>query len=240
MEAKEALIEVIKTLIEIKAAVPRQILIDVLMGKDTREVKDNNWDTLETYGIGEAHDEDYWANIIDVAYERGYLRTKSPKSSDLQPSATGKKFLSKPTSFVIDEESDMTEPTDDIVLDDIVKSTLQEHPAAEMTSSPKTKQQIKLIHAIDRKIALDDYAENESLALDDVLDEVENLIHQGRRLDITYFTDEVIGADGVQELTDFFRQQSDNLEAAMKEYGDVYNIEEIRLARIVYRVQQMK
>ena len=24
------------------------------------------------------------------------------------------------------------------------------------------------------------------------------------------------------------------------EYGDVYNIEEIRLARIVYRVQQMK
>ena len=134
----------------------------------------------------------------------------------------------------------MTEPTDDIVLDDIVKSTLQEHPAAEMTASPKTKQQIKLIHAIDRKIALDDYAENESLALDDVLDEVENLIHQGRRLDITYFTDEVIGADGVQELTDFFRQQSDNLEAAMKEYGDVYNIEEIRLARIVYRVQQMK
>ena len=104
----------------------------------------------------------------------------------------------------------------------------------------QTKQQIKLIHAIDRKIALDDYAENESLALDDVLDEVENLIHQGRRLDITYFTDEVIGADGVQELTDFFRQQSDNLEAAMKEYGDVYNIEEIRLARIVYRVQQMK
>ena len=26
----------------------------------------------------------------------------------------------------------------------------------------------------------------------------------------------------------------------MKEYGDVYNIEEIRLARIVFRVQNMK
>lgn len=240
MEVKEALLEVIKTLIDIKTAVPRQTLIDVLMGKDTREVQDNKWDTLETYGIGETHDEDFWATVIDAAYERGYLRTKSPKSSDLLPSATGKKFLSKPVSFVIDEESDMAEPADETAVDDIVKSALQERPAAEEKASPKTKQQIKLIHAIDRKIALDDFAESESLALDDVLDEVENLIHQGRRLDITYFTDEVIGADDMQELTDFFRQQSDNLETAMKEYGDVYNIEEIRLARIVYRVQQMK
>ena len=122
-----------------------------------------------------------------------------------------------------------------------MKSALNEKLPDEVKASPRTKQQIKLIHAIDRKIALDDFAENESLGLDEVLDEVENLIHQGRRLDITYFTDEVMGADCVQELTDYFRQsKSDNLDAAMKEFGDVYNIEEIRLARIVYREQQMK
>ena len=103
------------------------------------------------------------------------------------------------------------------------------------TASAHTKQQIKIIQAIDRKIALDDFAESECLAFDEVLDELENLVRQGRSMDITYFTDEVLGKECMDELLDFFKSvKSDYVSMAIDELGDVYSDEEIRLAYIVF------
>ena len=55
-------------------------------------------------------------------------------------------------------------------------------------------------------------------------------------IDITYFTNEVLGENCVNELVEYFSENdNDSIEDALEEYGDVYNAEEIRLARIVYR-----
>ena len=157
------------------------------------------------------------------------------------PTPAGKKFLRSPETIIIKDEGDMEEMPQYTGLDDIVQSALDVRMPAKKTTSLRTKQQMNLIHAIDCKIALDDFAENESLGFDEVLDELEALVHQGRRLDITYFTNEVLGADCIEELMDYFKAaKTDDLDQALKEYGDVYEAEEIRLARIVYRVQQMK
>ena len=108
--------------------------------------------------------------------------------------------------------------------------------AQKSSSSPRTRQQIKIIQAIDRKIALDDFAENEGIDLNDILDELEELIQMKMHIDITYFINEVLGESCVDELVEYFSEsESDSIDDAMAEYGDVYNAEEIRLARIVYR-----
>ena len=108
------------------------------------------------------------------------------------------------------------------------------------TVSPLAKQQIKLITAIDRHLALDSYAESEGLGLDEVLDELELLAEQKRHLDITYFTDEVLGDECMSELLDYFENaKSDDMDKAMKEYGDIYKEEELRLARIVFRMNKI-
>ena len=74
-----------------------------------------------------------------------------------------------------------------------------------------------------------------------MLDELEMLAEQKRHLDITYFTDEVLGDDCMNELLGYFQQaKSDDMESAMKEYGDTYQEEELRLARIVFRMNQIK
>ena len=113
--------------------------------------------------------------------------------------------------------------------------------SAEQKASAKTKQQIKLIHAIDRKIALDDFAESESISFDEVLEELEKLIRQGLNVDITYFTNEVLGEDCVQELVDFMSSMKKfSMEKVIKEYSDVYSEEELRLAYIVYLIQKSK
>ena len=244
MDAKESLIKIIKALLEIGQSVPRQILIDYLAGKESREIEELGLYDNDTYGIGDAHDEDYWMAVIDKAFERGYLKLKPAKSNKLAPSKEGKKFAKKPESFIIDDEEEATDENltglEDLE-DLIVQIPNTEADNAEQKASAKTKQQIKLIHAIDRKIALDDFAESESISFDEVLDELEKLIRQGLNVDITYFTNEVLGEECVEELVDYISgQKKFSMEKALQEYGDVYKEEEIRLAYIVYLIQQSK
>ena len=240
MEATESLVKIIKSLEELAIPVGRPLLVDFLMGKDSREITGKKLDEKEFFGCGDEHDEDYWSSVIDAALEQGFLKFKNIKAQTLQPTPAGKKFAKKPTSFTIEDESDISDIPAEKGLDEIVKNAIEVKVPTENEASPRTKQQIKLIHAIDYKVALDDFAENEGLGLDEVLEEAEKLVHQGRPLDITYFTDEVMGEDCVSELVDYFRNApNDSIDDAMEEYGDVYNDMEIRLARLVYRVQQL-
>ena len=244
MDAKESLIKIIKALLEIGQSVPRQILIDYLAGKESREIEELGLYDNDTYGIGDAHDEDYWMAVIDKAFERGYLKLKPAKSNKLAPSKEGKKFVKKPESFKIDDEEEATDENltglEDLE-DLIVQIPNTEVDNAEQKASAKTKQQIKLIHAIDRKIALDDFAESESISFDEVLDELEKLIRQGLNVDITYFTNEILGEECVQELVDYMASMKKfSMENVTSEYGDVYSDEELRLAYIVYLIQHKK
>ena len=77
MEAKESLQKLVTALLEAQMPIPRQTLIEFLTGKESGETSALKLDEMESFGIGEAHDEDFWANIIDAAYEKGYLKEKS-------------------------------------------------------------------------------------------------------------------------------------------------------------------
>ena len=109
------------------------------------------------------------------------------------------------------------------------------------TASEHAQQFIKLIRAIDRKMDLDEYAETDNIPFDTVLDSLEEMVKQGRKVQITYFTDEVIGKEGIDELSESFDEYGpENLQQVVDEYDDVYSEEEIRLARVVYLVNHMK
>lgn len=237
MDSKDTLIKLLKALLELKDPIKRQPFLDFVTGRETSETEENHWDEMETYGIADSHDVEYLSSLIDAAFSAGYVKRKPAKRDSFIITPAGKKFLKKPTPFVLKDEDEIVgELTSrEEGLDDILRSVVSSPVSCENIASPKTKFQIKLIHAIDRKIALDDFAENENLSLDDVLDEVEKLIRQGKRLNITYFTDEVLGSSCMDELLTYFREaKTDALDAAIREYGDVYNPEEIRLARIVF------
>lgn len=216
----------------------RALIVDYLMGRRTREIEELELFDHDTYGIGEMHEDDFWQTIIDAAYEGGLIKQMATKNNDFAPTAAGKKFARKPTSFIISDDETMTEEvTGSSEIDSLLEQAQREKMAAQQTASAHTKQQIKLITAIDRHIALDDFAESEGLGLDEVLTELETLIKQKRRLDITYFTKEVLGDDCMTELLEYFEEaKSDSMDKAIAEYGDLYEEEELRLARIVYRV----
>lgn len=241
MEAKEPIVKLIKALIEIDMPVQRQLLIDFVMGRRSRQIEDYGLADREYFGVGETNDEDFWANIIDVAYEGGMLKQMVTKKNALVPTASGKKFAKKPTSFTIPDDEQIGDTETDVPeLDSLLEQAQHENESDGHAVSQLAKQQIKLITAIDRHIALDTFAESEGLGLDEVLDDLEMLAAQKRHLDITYFTDEVLGDDCMNELLDYFRNaKSDDMELAMKEYGDIYQEEELRLARIVFRMNKL-
>ncbi|MBR6031984.1 MAG: hypothetical protein IKP36_08515 [Bacteroidaceae bacterium] len=238
MEAKESIVKLIKALLEIERPAPRLLLIDYMMGRRSRQIEEYKLSDYETFGIGETHDEDFWSTIIDAAYEGGLLKQIATQNNELTPTPAGKKFAKKPSSFTIPDDESITETeSDDPEIDSLLEQAQHDRSAAVQIASPHAKQQIKLITAIDRHIALDSFAESEGLGLDEVLDDLEMLAEQKRRLDITYFTDEVLGQECMDELLDYFQNaKSDDLNAAMEEYGDIYQEEEIRLARVVFRM----
>ena len=241
MEAKEPIVKLIKALLEIDMPAQRQLLVDFMLGRRSRQIEEYSLPDKDSFGIGETYDEDFWSTIIDTAYENGFLKQMVTKKNALIPTAAGKKFAKKPKSVSLpDDESLGENDTDVSEIDSLLEQAQHDRLIAGHSVSELAKQQIKLITAIDRHIALDAFAESEGLGLDEVLEDLELLAEQKRRLDITYFTDEVLGDDCMNELIDYFQNaKSDDMEAAMKEYGDIYKEEELRLARIVYRMNQI-
>ncbi len=243
MDAQQTLIIVLKALIGIKEALPKSMLINLLMGKEDKNIQERGLDETDAFGSGEGQDEDFWHNLLEVAQEAGFIKIKSTKLQTVAITPAGKKFLKKPVPFEIkDEEADFNGEIKDDSIDDIVSSALKDknNAAQKSASSTRTRQQIKIIQAIDRKIALDDFAENEGMTIEDIIDELEGLVQMKMHIDISYFTNEILGKNSVDELMDFFDEnQSDSIEDAMVEYGDVYSPEEIRLARIVYRCSKL-
>jgi len=103
------------------------------------------------------------------------------------------------------------------------------------TIANKSKIKVAIIQQIDRKIPLDDIAESLRIEFNELLDEIEAIVSSGTRINIDYFLEDVMDGEDVEELYEYFKDaQNDDLEAAYKEWGDVYKDHEIRLVRIKF------
>lgn len=226
---------IVKSIIVIQEAgqgLTREQLQNILAGKETEELQSMELDQLESFGIADGTDEDDWNAIFDRAIEEGLLKIKNQKQHTITYTPNGKKYRKKPYAINLgdgsEEEGYINVPEDE--LDAVMRIAMNEKQAEayKHITSERSKRQIKLIQAIDRKIALDDFAENENIDLDEVLDDLEALLQHGKRLDITYFIKEIIDKDDMQEVKESMGDKV-TIDRLRKEWGDVYNEEELRL-----------
>jgi len=129
----------------------------------------------------------------------------------------GKAFLDLIFKYV--EENDI-EPITDVV----IKSAVN-----------KSNKKIDIIKLVDRKLNLDEVADQLGLSMEDLLSEIELIVFSGTKLNINYYVNDILDEDRQDDMFDYFMSaQDDDLEAALTELGNDYSDEEIRIMRIKF------
>jgi ATP-dependent DNA helicase RecQ len=99
----------------------------------------------------------------------------------------------------------------------------------------KSNHKVYIIQSVDRKLNLDDMAEGKGLSMEELLSEMESIVYQGTKLNISYYIDEVLDEEQQEEIHDFLMEaENDSMTTLLEEFGDDYEEEELRLMRIKF------
>ncbi|MBC7557242.1 MAG: DNA helicase RecQ [Chryseobacterium sp.] len=99
----------------------------------------------------------------------------------------------------------------------------------------KSSHKVFIIQSCDKKIDLEDIAKAKNLSMDELLKEMERIVYQGTKLNITYYIDENFDEDLVEEFMDFMKaSESDSMKVLLSEFGDDLSDEEVRMLRIKF------
>jgi len=130
----------------------------------------------------------------------------------------GKSFLRLIENYV--EENEITTASDVVV----------------KTSGLRSKVKIMIIQQIDRKIDLDEIANNLNISISELLHEIEQIIYSGTKLNINYYIENIMDDEREDILQDYFMTaESDHIRDAMAELeDDDFAEEEVRVYRIKF------
>jgi len=118
------------------------------------------------------------------------------------------------------EEKEIIRP-----LDMVVKSVVN-----------KSGIKVYIIQSIDMKRPLEDIAEAKGLEMDELMSEIEAIVNSGTRINLDYYINMMIDEERQHDIYSYFREEaeSDSLQEAIKELGNEFEEEEIRLIRIKF------
>ncbi|WP_291782940.1 DNA helicase RecQ [Cecembia sp.] len=104
------------------------------------------------------------------------------------------------------------------------------------TSGTRSKVKISIIQQVDRKIDLDEIASNLNLSMDELLQEIEQIIYSGTKLNINYYIENIMDEEREEMLHEYFMTaDTDNIRSALLELEDEdFAEEEIRVYRIKF------
>ena len=104
------------------------------------------------------------------------------------------------------------------------------------TSGTRSKVKISIIQQIDRKVDLDEIAENLNIGMNELLQEIEQIIYSGTKLNINYYIEHIMDEEREESLHEYFMNaDTDNIKSALLELEDEdFGEEEIRVYRIKF------
>lgn len=130
----------------------------------------------------------------------------------------GKPFIELIKAYV--EEHEIERP-DDLVL---------------KTVPNKSGRKVSIIQKIDKKMGLDEIAT--SLGIEEIhelLEEIENIVYSGTKLDLYYIIEEWMDDDVRDEIFEYFREsKNSSIDDAVAEFDDEFDSDEMKLMRIQF------
>ncbi len=103
------------------------------------------------------------------------------------------------------------------------------------STARKSMNKLFIIQHVDRRTPLDQIAEMKGLEYEDLLNNVEQIVFSGTKLDLDYFINSAVDGDKIEDIFDYFmHSDTDSLDEAEKELGGDFSREEIQLVRIKF------
>ncbi|WP_297337782.1 DNA helicase RecQ [Algoriphagus sp.] len=104
------------------------------------------------------------------------------------------------------------------------------------SSGTRSKVKISIIQQIDRKIDLDEIADNLNFTMAELLQEIEQIIYSGTKLNIDYYIHHIMDDEREEILHDYFMNaETDHIKAALEELEEEdFAEDELRVYRIKF------
>jgi ATP-dependent DNA helicase RecQ len=112
-EGNEAVVSVLETILAVKEKFKADHVANILSGKVTSAIKSYKHHKLEFFGIGEDKDEKFWNMVIRQALIAKFLTKDIENYGLLKLTPKGMEFLEHPISFMLAEDHDYADTTDE-------------------------------------------------------------------------------------------------------------------------------
>jgi len=99
----------------------------------------------------------------------------------------------------------------------------------------KSGLKVYVIQSTDRKLPLEDIAAAKGLSMEELITEIEHIVHSGTKVNLDYVIEDMLDEEAIEEIHDYFMEaESDDLALAYEEFDGDYSEEELRLMRIKF------
>ncbi|MDE6301326.1 MAG: DNA helicase RecQ [Muribaculaceae bacterium] len=115
VEAKEELLATIETIAALKEKFKADYIIDILLGKDTADVKSYRHEDLEVFGCLESSNRRFLNALIRQATLDGYLTRDIENYGIISLTPKAKSYLKNPVSFHVVEDNEFSDEEDVVV-----------------------------------------------------------------------------------------------------------------------------
>ncbi|MBL7783115.1 MAG: DNA helicase RecQ [Saprospiraceae bacterium] len=143
VEVQQEIIHVIRCILDLNENYLMKTVMEYLMGKETKEMKDFGFADKELFGIGEDKDENFWSSIFRHAMINNLIYKEIEQFGLLKVSDAGRAYIEKPYpiqitinhdyeegDYDIDDEKGGTDVLDETlmnILKDLRKSIAKKH-----------------------------------------------------------------------------------------------------------------
>ena len=108
-DARDQLVIVLRSIITLKENFRSDHIIDFITGHETEEILAHKHHELDDFGAGEDGNPKIWNPVIRQALIAGFLKKEVENYGVLKVTAAGKRFLKKPTAFMVAEDHEFSE-----------------------------------------------------------------------------------------------------------------------------------
>lgn len=101
MEVQQEMVNVINCILDLNENYLMKTVMDYLMGRETKEMKDFRFTEMENYGVGDDKDENFWSSIFRHAMINNLIYKEIEQFGLLKVSPAGREYVKNPYPIAI-------------------------------------------------------------------------------------------------------------------------------------------